>query len=1252
MKDTPGREVSDAPSFLKGGGQAGKLLARLDWSSHPLGLPHTWPQSLRTTLSLCLASRQPICILWGPERTYFYNDAYAPILGSKHPALGRSYPAVWPEIWEEDIRPLLEPVEQGGQASWSDNLLLVLHRHGFLEECYFVFSFAPIRDESGQVGGVFTAVTETTRQLVQERRLRVLREVGVAASEARLAEEVGRRALRALGQNRHDAPFALLYLLDGEERATLVAGYGIDQIPSLAPPSVRLSDPSSSPWSLREALSSSSPSLQSGLMIRANLPPWYEPIERAFVLPLGQDHPLGLLVVGISPRRPLDEEYRGYLELGARTLAAGIECARACEEEHRRAEALAQLDRVKTAFFSNVSHEFRTPLTLILGPLEDGLRSGSLPSESIEVIHRNAQRLLKLVNTLLEFSRVQAGRAVASFAPTDLPALTAELASVFRSAVERAGLRYLVRCAPLPSGEPVYLDWEMWERILLNLLSNALKFTFEGEIEVAVEGRPDCVMVMVRDTGGGIPEEELPRLFERFHRPANVRSRTPSGSGIGLALVQELVALHGGTLQVSSRPGVGTTFTITLRRGSAHIPPENICEPRGHAITSSATAYVEEALRWLPAAEPPDGPSPTSGWRPRILVVDDNPDLRDYVSRILSRHWEVYAVEDGHQALHAAKTQSFDLVLTDVMMPGMDGFELMHELKRDVHTRSLPVLMLSARAGEESLLDGLEAGADDYLVKPFSARELVARVATHLELTRLRSATAAESIRLRAMFEQAPAGVAVLNGPDHRYEVANPLFLAITHRVDIVGKTHAEAFPELDSSELPAVLDRVYETGEPFVAREYRVMLDRNGTGKLEESFFRFHITPIRDLLGDTTGLMIVAVDVTEQVRASQEVARARAEAERANRAKDEFLAMLGHELRNPLAPILTALHLMKLRGDGQVERERTIIERQVKHVVRLVDDLLDVSRVTSGKIELRMQRVDIGDVVGRAIEIASPLFEQNRQRLTVDVPKGGLRVRGDPGRLAQVVANLLNNAAKYTEEGGRVSVSARLEEDWVVIDVQDDGIGMAKDMISKVFDLFTQERQALDRSRGGLGLGLAIVRSMVALHGGTVHAHSEGPGRGSTFSIRLPALQQFDEPPTETGETRLSRRPASAPPGRRVMVVDDNEDAAITMADMLRELGCATEIAHDGPRALQKLDEFGPRLVLVDIGLPVMDGYELARQLRQRDPDLLLIAVTGYGQDSDRRRSREAGFDDHLVKPVSLEEIREVLSKVPGLTT
>jgi PAS domain S-box-containing protein len=969
MKDTPGREVSDASSFLRGGGQAGKLLARIDWASHPLGPPETWPPSLHTTLGLCLSSRQPICLLWGPQRIYFYNDAYAPILGNKHPALGMSYPDVWPEIWDQDIRPLLEPVEHSGQASWSDNQLLVLYRHGFLEECYFVFSFAPVRDESGKVGGVFTAVTETTQQMVHERRLRALREVGAASNEGRLAEDTGRRALRALGQNRHDAPFALLYLIEpAEGRAALVAGYGIEQLPELAPPLVKLSDPASSPWALRETLESGRPTLQAGQRVRADLPPWHEPIERALVLPLGQDKRMGLLVVGLSPRRPFDEEYRGYLELAAQTLTSGIERARAYEEERRRADALAQLDRVKTTFFSNVSHEFRTPLTLILGPLEDGLRQGSISGESLEMVHRNAQRLLKLVNTLLEFSRVQAGRTEASFAPADLPALTAELASVFRSAVERAGLRFLVRCPPLPPGEPVFLDWEMWERILLNLLSNALKFTFEGEIEVAVEGRPDCAMVMVRDSGVGIREDELPRLFERFHRPQNVRSRTPGGSGIGLALVQELVAQHGGSIQVTSRQGAGTTFTITLERGSAHLPAERLIEPRAHAVTSSAAAFVEEALRWLPAAEPPDGPSPTPGWRPRILVVDDNADLREYVSRILSRHWEVYAVEDGDQALHAARTQSFDLVLTDVMMPGLDGFQLLQELKRDPHTRALPVLMLSARAGEEALLDGLEAGADDYLVKPFSARELVARVATHLELTRLRSATAAESIRLRAMFEQAPAGVAVLNGPDHRYEVANPLFLAITHRTDIVGKTHAEAFPELESSELPQVLDRVYETGDPFVAREYRVMLDRNGTGKLEESFFRFHITPIRDLLGDTTGLMIVAVDVTEQVRAGQEVGRARAEAERANRAKDEFLAMLGHELRNPLAPILTALHLMKLRGDGQVERERTIIERQVKHVVRLVDDLLDVSRVTSGKIELRMQRVDIGDVVSRAI--------------------------------------------------------------------------------------------------------------------------------------------------------------------------------------------------------------------------------------------------------------------------------------------
>jgi CheY-like chemotaxis protein len=407
---------------------------------------------------------------------------------------------------------------------------------------------------------------------------------------------------------------------------------------------------------------------------------------------------------------------------------------------------------------------------------------------------------------------------------------------------------------------------------------------------------------------------------------------------------------------------------------------------------------------------------------------------------------------------------------------------------------------------------------------------------------------------------------------------------------------------------------------------------------------FTFIYQPLPDDDGRTEGILIVCIDVTAQVVARQNVERANREAENANRAKDEFLAMLGHELRNPLAPILTALQLMRLRPGAGAEKERSVIERQVNHLVTLVDDLLDVSRITRGKIDLKKESVEIADIVARAIEMASPLLEQRRHHLNVMVPASGLRVDVDPARLAQVVSNLLTNAAKYTEPGGTVTVVGSSEAGVVALSVRDTGIGIASEMLPRVFDLFIQEPQALDRSQGGLGLGLAIVRSLVEMHGGTTTAESEGRGRGSEFIIRLPHVVGVV---VEAAPGPVAEPPAAAARvGRRVLVVDDNTDAADLLAMSLEALGCVVSIAHDGPSALRRAEMFDAEIALLDIGLPVMDGFELARRLRElpRYANARLVALTGYGQEADRQRSAEAGFDVHLVKPVQLAAIEAIV--------
>ena len=495
----------------------------------------------------------------------------------------------------------------------------------------------------------------------------------------------------------------------------------------------------------------------------------------------------------------------------------------------------------------------------------------------------------------------------------------------------------------------------------------------------------------------------------------------------------------------------------------------------------------------------------------------------------------------------------------------------------------------------------------------------------------------------RDLLMQAPVAAALLSGPEHVFEIANPHYRAMVGGRELVGKAYRDAFPELRDTALPAILDGVYLRGEPFVAHEMPVSLVMREGGPLEERFFRFNLEPIRNAGGHVYGMMAIAVDVTEQVSALRVREQADAErekllsdAEAASRAKDQFLAMLGHELRNPLAPIVTALQLMKLKGAGALTRERDIIERQAQHLVHLVDDLLDVSRVAQGKIALKRSRVAISSVVARAVEMALPLIESKRHRVDVGVPDTGLDVDADPVRLAQVIANLLTNAARYTEPGGHIAVTATRVGDEVVVRVADNGSGIAEQQLPHLFEAFFQGPRPVDRAEGGLGLGLALVRSLIALHGGTVAAQSEGPGRGSVFELRLPLAATAPAtgvpPPPKVAAAEARRGD-----GVRVLVVDDNEDIAELFATFLQAAGFEVKTAHDGPSALELTQSFRPAVAVLDIGLPVMDGYELATRLREGLGDAAprMIAMSGYGQYRDRENSHAAGFERHLVKPV-----------------
>ncbi|GAA3957918.1 SpoIIE family protein phosphatase [Actinoplanes auranticolor] len=749
------------------GGTAGRLMARLDWAATDLGPVDAWPQSLRAAVRIVLSSRYPMLLLWGPRFTQLYNDAYSALIGDQHPAaLGGDVRVTLADSWDV-LEPLIADAMATGVASWVPALQLVLDRAGYREEAYFSVSHAPARDDDGTTMGVLTVCSEVTDQIVGERRLRLLRDLSLpAGTETADVAETCARLSAVIGEQPLDVPFAAIYLRDGGLlRLAACVGADADDSPVQAALPVTLSvgearadaayPEGDDPWGLRAAAAGRTARTDDVVKrLAVTGGPWGDPVRVAVAQPLpsaDREQPVGVVLTGISPSRGLDETYRSFLQLLAQQVAVAVRNAQAYQQERDRAEALAELDRVKTGFFTNVSHEFRTPLTLMLGPLADALadRQEPLPAgqrERVDTAWRNANRLLGLVNDLLTFSSLEAGRAGHAPRAVDLATYTAELAGVFRSAVERAGLRLVVDCPPLH--RPVAVDPGNWEKIVTNLISNALKFTFVGEIRVALEADDEQIRLRVTDTGIGIDAAQLPRLFDRFHRVQGVRSRSHEGTGIGLAMVRELSRLQGGDVRAESAPGEGSAFTVTLP-WTAVEPAAEVATAPDEPTFATAEAAVREVTGWLEddagAEAPPVAPGAQDrdagedGAAARILVADDNSDMRAYLVRLLgAQGWQVETVADGQAALEAIGRNPPDLLLTDVMMPRLDGFGLVRALRREPATEALPVVMLSARAGQEAGVEGLQVGADDYVVKPFTAAELVARVRTTLRLARLR----------------------------------------------------------------------------------------------------------------------------------------------------------------------------------------------------------------------------------------------------------------------------------------------------------------------------------------------------------------------------------------------------------------------------------------------------------------------------------------------------------------------------------
>ncbi|MCL7457621.1 SpoIIE family protein phosphatase [Micromonospora sp. MSM11] len=741
-----------------------------DWAATPLGPVETWPPELYAAVRTVLPSKIPMLLWWGPELVQIFNDAYTPVLGDKYPAaIGQPGARCWQEVWAE-LGPLTDQVLAGHGATYAENQLLMLDRHGYLEETYWTFSYSPVRADAGRIPGIFVATTDVTARVLGDRRLETLRELGsVSIAAADTTRDAVRASARVLTGSPADLPAVMIYLRpegttphggpaaagdgggtgpgpDGgasEDAAELVlaASVGVaDAAAASAGWLAQIGEVARTGRSarVRGVALPGDPRAHVGAVVGV-------PVDEVVVLPLlatGQARPTGVLVAGVSPFRRLDDAYAGFLDLVASRVSTALGDVLAYEAQRRRAAALAELDAAKTEFFTDVSHELRTPLTLIAGPVRESLadRREPLPPgqrERLELVHRNTGRLRKLVNDMLDFARMEGGRLDPERVETDLPALTAGVAESFAYAMREAGLTYRVDVEALP--RTAYVDRDMWEKVVVNLLSNALKYTLAGTVRLRLRGDGERVTLSVDDTGVGVPADQQPLLFRRFHRVRGAGGRSHEGTGIGLALVQEMARLHGGEVSVRSVEGEGSTFTVRLPYGRATATATATRRERAHEPAHEA--YVAEALRWLPEAAPAptDRTDDDARDAATVLVVDDNADLRAFLASLLAPHHRVVVAADGREALDRVAERVPDLVLTDVMMPRLDGFGLVRALRADRRTAGLPIIVLSARAGEEAAVEGLRTGADDYLAKPFSSEELLARVGAHLELARLRN---------------------------------------------------------------------------------------------------------------------------------------------------------------------------------------------------------------------------------------------------------------------------------------------------------------------------------------------------------------------------------------------------------------------------------------------------------------------------------------------------------------------------------
>ena len=934
---------------------------------------------------------------------------------------------------------------------------------------------------------------------------------------------------------------------------------------------------------------------------------------------------------------------------------ADAEIARKSQELEQLLARVRELDELKSEFFANVSHELRTPLALILGPTEKILAEAqglsAIHRRDLQVVRRNAITLLKHVNDLLDISKLDADKMVTSYASSDLAQLVKIVSGHFDALAPDRDIRFVVDTPPT---FPAEVDPDKVERIILNLLSNAFKFTPPGgRVRVALQAVDgDRALISVQDSGPGVEPDQRAFIFERFRQGGDAPNRQFGGTGLGLSIAKDFVKLHGGEISVADAPGNGALFQVVL---PVKAPEGWHVRPMGNAgesllnLKDILKGTIEE-LQPVAITAATEMPAMADG-RALALVVEDNPEMSNFIADNLKGDFNVVRAFDGEEGLRKAQQMMPDLIISDIMMPKLSGAQMVARLREDPSLDSIPILILSAKSDDELRLRLLANGVQDYLTKPFAAQELITRSRNLVTSKRAQEQLAALIAKLDAESKEKSS----------KLNESEAKFRTITNAMpQMVWTTRADGYPVYFSEQwyaftgLPAEALIGHKWSELLHPEDYEPALDAwrkaVATGQAFDIEYRLRhrsgeyrwmlarALPVKRDDGEIIHWMGTCTDIDAQKRNERAL-------HDADRHKDEFLAMLAHELRNPLAPIGAASDLLSFArlDEDQVRQTSEIIGRQVHHMTGLIDDLLDVSRVTRGLVTLEKIEMDMKRVIADAVEQVEPMIEAQGHYLTVDVAPEHAHILGDHKRLVQIVANLLNNSIKYTPSGGHIYLRMAVPEGHIVLSVEDNGIGIDPQLQPHVFELFSQGKRRSDRSQGGLGIGLALVKNLVELHGGQVSCFSEGSNKGSVFTVTLPRHIEV----AQADGQRSNHMPSASSIPLQVLVVDDNEDAAQMLGMLLKASGHAVSVEYNPMRALERAQVDAPDVCLLDIGLPEMDGNELARRLRSlpKTAKSVLIAVTGYGQAQDLKQGLEAGFDHHFVKPVDMKKLFHILS-------